>query len=408
MESERLYLKGCWNGSFDLRPDFFAANPYRAESLQIRVQRGDNNQEASDGLIVLVRDLGCGQKAALHADSGGVTGGRGAPGAASHRRARAARVFVFVLAPDLSRAEQRHLLGARAITFNSLFSGDPNEEDSSARLTTPPSTFNSPTRASWSTRSIRSRSPAPTCTASSGSSFNAASPRSRFSDEREGSMPRSHPPTLITLVGRTLLEECGQLRSRAVLAAVSGGGDSQAMLSVLARLAPKLGLPVAGPRCGPWLTRGGRGRSLDKAEALAGFARGAVRRSRSVPRPGGAGNLQARAREARYAALREAARAPRCPDRHRPPRRRSRRDGAATPVTRCRAEGPCGAAPPCAGCDSPAREGQQTRRVAPPGATSPRFCGRSVQQRRHVSARSRATRGVAAARAAFLHRSFGT
>jgi len=54
-------------------------------------------------------------------------------------------------------------------------------------------------------------------------------------------MARSHPPTLITLVRRTLVEECGPLKGRAVLAAVSGGGDSQAMLSVLARLAPTLG-----------------------------------------------------------------------------------------------------------------------------------------------------------------------
>ena len=57
VQTTRLYLKECWNGPFDLQPDFFGANPYRQESLLIRIQRGDNNQESSDGLSVIVNDL---------------------------------------------------------------------------------------------------------------------------------------------------------------------------------------------------------------------------------------------------------------------------------------------------------------------------------------------------------------
>jgi tRNA(Ile)-lysidine synthase len=117
-------------------------------------------------------------------------------------------------------------------------------------------------------------------------------------------MPRSHPPTLITIVRRTLLEECGPLASRSVLAAVSGGGDSQAMLSVLARLAPKLGYRLLAHGVDHGL-RPEAEAELDLAEALAkklGVPFGRTRLSLAR-----GGNLQARAREARYAALREVA-----------------------------------------------------------------------------------------------------
>ena len=51
--SESLYAPECWlNESYDLGPDFFAAVPYR-NTLQIRVQRGNDLQEVSDGLAIL-------------------------------------------------------------------------------------------------------------------------------------------------------------------------------------------------------------------------------------------------------------------------------------------------------------------------------------------------------------------
>lgn len=117
-------------------------------------------------------------------------------------------------------------------------------------------------------------------------------------------MPRSHPPTLITLVRRTLLEECGPLKGQSVLAAVSGGGDSQAMLSVLARLAPKLGYRLLAHGVDHGL-RTEASAELDKAEALSNQLGVPFGRTRLALARGG--NLQARAREARYAALREVA-----------------------------------------------------------------------------------------------------
>jgi len=117
-------------------------------------------------------------------------------------------------------------------------------------------------------------------------------------------MARSHPPSLLTIVRRTLREECGELRSRTVLAAVSGGGDSQAMLSVLARLAPQLGFSLRAHGVDHGLRPAAAG-ELDLAEALASELRVPFARTKLSLRHGS--NLQARAREARYAALREAA-----------------------------------------------------------------------------------------------------
>lgn len=117
-------------------------------------------------------------------------------------------------------------------------------------------------------------------------------------------MARSHPPSLTTVVRRTLSEECGALAERCVVAAVSGGGDSQAMLSVLARLAPELGFSLRAHGVDHGL-RADASRELDVAQALA--ERLAVPFERTRLRLEHGGNLQARAREARYAALREAA-----------------------------------------------------------------------------------------------------
>ncbi|HYQ18237.1 MAG TPA: tRNA lysidine(34) synthetase TilS [Polyangiaceae bacterium] len=117
-------------------------------------------------------------------------------------------------------------------------------------------------------------------------------------------MPRSHPPSLLTVVRRTLLEECGPLRGRVVVAAVSGGGDSQAMLSALGRLANKLGFVLIAHGVDHGL-RAEAARELDLAEALA--ARLGVPFGRTQLGLARGGNLQARARDARYAALREVA-----------------------------------------------------------------------------------------------------
>ena len=56
VKSDKLAVSGCWNGQFDLRPDFFAASPYRRQ-LAIRVQRSSDVVEVADGMQVLVDDI---------------------------------------------------------------------------------------------------------------------------------------------------------------------------------------------------------------------------------------------------------------------------------------------------------------------------------------------------------------
>jgi tRNA(Ile)-lysidine synthase len=117
-------------------------------------------------------------------------------------------------------------------------------------------------------------------------------------------MPRTHPPTLITLTRATLREHTLIPRGALVLAAISGGPDSMAMLHVLARLRARLafGLFAHGVDHG---LRPEAAAELDLAETFARSLDVPFARTRVSVEPGG--NLQARAREARWSALRAAA-----------------------------------------------------------------------------------------------------
>ena len=56
IRSDALNVADCWNGPFQLIPDFFAALPFR-DTLTIRVQRGGDTEEVSDGAIILVDEI---------------------------------------------------------------------------------------------------------------------------------------------------------------------------------------------------------------------------------------------------------------------------------------------------------------------------------------------------------------
>lgn len=189
--SEKLFAHECWGQAdgggnpleqtYNLQPDFFAANPYRS-TVQIRVQRGNDLQEVSDGLSVLIDDVpkiraalavartlqsadaGVGDAGA--GDAGAPTScdpasavssalGPHADGTATFRVALPAGVTPpgspSVPPPDLlddppivhialylhrSCHNQNTVLYAVSgiITFTALFSGDPNESSAAEKL----------------------------------------------------------------------------------------------------------------------------------------------------------------------------------------------------------------------------------------------------------------------------------
>lgn len=53
VRSDRLLVDECWSGPFDLEPDFFGTVPFR-DTQQIRVQRGADLMELSDGVAIQV------------------------------------------------------------------------------------------------------------------------------------------------------------------------------------------------------------------------------------------------------------------------------------------------------------------------------------------------------------------
>lgn len=110
----------------------------------------------------------------------------------------------------------------------------------------------------------------------------------------------SHPPTLLTIAKRTLERECGPLRGERILVAVSGGRDSMALLHVMARLREKLGFELVAAGVDHGL-REHAASELAIAADLA--ARIDVEFSLAQVTVERGGNLQARARAERLAAL---------------------------------------------------------------------------------------------------------
>ncbi len=120
-------------------------------------------------------------------------------------------------------------------------------------------------------------------------------------------MPSSHPPSLVSHAKRVLLDH--NLRGTSVLVALSGGPDSMALVHVLSLLAPRLQLRLASHA----VDHGLRPEAADEIAVAKDYCRSLdvpFTSTRVVLKAGG--NLQARAREARHTALREAAELMQC------------------------------------------------------------------------------------------------
>ncbi|MBK6695690.1 MAG: tRNA lysidine(34) synthetase TilS [Myxococcales bacterium] len=115
-----------------------------------------------------------------------------------------------------------------------------------------------------------------------------------------GGLRGSHPPTLLTLARRALAGECGPVAGMSICVAVSGGRDSMALLQVLAKLAPQHGFTLSAHGIDHGL-RAFAARELEGASLFAKSLGVPFRITRVDVERGG--NLQARARDARHAAL---------------------------------------------------------------------------------------------------------
>ncbi|MES1175728.1 MAG: hypothetical protein ABUL62_15510 [Myxococcales bacterium] len=134
--SSNLYVSGCWDGPFDLKPDFFGANPDPGESLIIRVQRGDNVEDVSDGLIVAVNDL---PEVRMHLNEAipvGMPRGVTPSGVPIVYNPDPPKVSLSLYLHNTCHQQNGTIYSIDGtITFSSLFSGDLNEGSSENRLT---------------------------------------------------------------------------------------------------------------------------------------------------------------------------------------------------------------------------------------------------------------------------------
>jgi hypothetical protein len=136
VESRQLFVEGCWNGPFDLDPTFFAALPTGQNSLIIRVQRGDDFEEVSDGLAVLVNDLEAVRASRGVALDVGVPRGVSPPGVPIELDPDPPKVNLTLYLHDTCHLQNGAIYSTEGtITFQSLFSGDPSESNAEDRLT---------------------------------------------------------------------------------------------------------------------------------------------------------------------------------------------------------------------------------------------------------------------------------
>jgi hypothetical protein len=134
--SDRLFVKDCWDGPFDLQPDFFGTIPF-ANTQQIRIQRGERSIEVSDGVLLVVNDV-----AKIRASQLGVPIPLGLPvgvkppGFPTRVELVPPQVSLSLFLYATCHVQNGALNSVSGtITFNRLFSGDRNENNAEERLT---------------------------------------------------------------------------------------------------------------------------------------------------------------------------------------------------------------------------------------------------------------------------------
>jgi hypothetical protein len=137
--SDHLFARDCWDEAFDLKPDFFAADPFR-DAMHIRIQRGSDLLEFSDGLVILIDEVELVRTKLGEAIPVTLPPGVAPPGVpvgtVCGEEACRSPVHVALYLLDSCHTQNVVLYATEGtITFEELFSGDPNEDDAAEKLT---------------------------------------------------------------------------------------------------------------------------------------------------------------------------------------------------------------------------------------------------------------------------------
>lgn len=139
VESTHLFAVDCWDDAYDLEPDFFAADPFRNQ-MHMRIQRGSDLIEVSDGLSILIDDI-----EAVRGQLGTPVPVTLPPGVAPPgipvgticgQAGCDSPVHIALYLLESCHTQNMVLYATEGtITFRELFSGDPNEKDAAEKLT---------------------------------------------------------------------------------------------------------------------------------------------------------------------------------------------------------------------------------------------------------------------------------
>ncbi len=133
--SDKLFIEDCWDGPLDLNPTFFGANPAE-NSMFVRLQRGADLAENSDGLLIVVNDVALVRSALLGQaiDRVGVPVGVNPPGFPIERGEEPLVSMTLYLNNTCGQQNGAISSLSGSITFQSLFSGDLDEGNADERL----------------------------------------------------------------------------------------------------------------------------------------------------------------------------------------------------------------------------------------------------------------------------------
>jgi hypothetical protein len=130
-----LFVNECYRGEFNLQPDFFGANPYD-DTLTIRIQRGQQEIQVSDGLTLLVNRLSYAREHLGEPLSVGLPVGVAPLGYPLPPTPTPPDASMSLYLNSSCRGQNSVLTAFRgSVIFEQLFSGNLNEENAVNRVT---------------------------------------------------------------------------------------------------------------------------------------------------------------------------------------------------------------------------------------------------------------------------------